>query len=189
MTFSFGNAHSIEIPQNGLALKLNTTVAGALAFNQAIDPETEILKAKAEAIDTFFREHNMPLEGTGAKMVEEAKENGLDWRLLPAIAARESTGGRHECKRVPNNAFGWGSCKIGFKSNEEAIEVVAKNLGGNNPKTAMHYDEKTTKGILQAYNPPSVVKKYAEQVISIMDDIGEADATIPTTPVTPATTT
>lgn len=177
MTLSFGNVHNVEIPQNRLVQQLNMKVYGTLALNQAPDPEAESLKAKAEAIDAYFRERKMPLEGTGMKMAEEALKNDLDWRLLPAIAVRESTGGRHECKKVKNSAFGWGSCKINFKSHEEAIEVVAKNLGGNNPNTAKHYDEKTTKGILRAYNPPSIVPKYAEQVMSIMDDIGEADIT------------
>lgn len=178
MTLSLGNVHNIEIPQNELVQKLNITANGALALNQAPDPEAEILKAKAEAIDTYFKEHDMPLEGTGAKMVSEAEKNELDWRLLPAIAVRESTGGKHECKKVENNAFGWGSCKIGFKSNEEAIEIVAKNLGGNNPKTAKHYDDKTTKEILQTYNPPSVVRKYAEQVMRIMSQIGDENLTM-----------
>ena len=184
MTFSIGNTHSIEIPQNVLVQKLNSTVSGALAFNQALDSETKDQKAKAEAIDAYFRERKMPLEGTGAKMVEEAARNELDWRLLPAIAVRESTGGKFECKKVSNNAFGWGSCKIGFESNEKAIEVVAKNLGGNNPNTARHYEDKTTEEILKAYNPPSIVLKYADQVISIMDEIGEAE--IPMTNATVA---
>ena len=52
---------------------------------------------------------------------------------------------------------------------------MAKNLGGNNPKTAKHYDNKSTKEILCAYNPPSIIPKYAEQVISIMKDIGDED--------------
>ena len=177
MTLSFGNIHNTEIPQNRLVPQLNITVNGTLAFNQALDPDAESLKAKAEAIDAYFALRNMPLEGTGMKMVQEALKNDLDWRLLPAISARESTGGKFECKKVSNNAFGWGSCKIGFKSNEEAIETVARNLGGNNPKTAKHYDDKTTKQILRVYNPPSIVPKYAEQVMTIMDTIGDADLT------------
>ena len=120
----------------------------------------------------------MPLLGMGMKMVEEAEKNNLDWRLLPAIAVRESTGGKFECKKVSNNPFGWGSCKIGFDSNEEAIETVARNLGGNNPNTEKHYDNKTTKQILRAYNPPSIVLRYAEQVISIMNAIGPEDMTL-----------
>ena len=159
--------------------KLNINTEGTLfkAFNQATDPKVLELQAKAEAIDSYFKERNMPLEGMGMKMVEEAEKNNLDWRLLAAIAVRESTGGKNECIRVPNNAFGWGSCKIGFKSNEHAIEIVAKNLGGNNPNTARHYDNKTTKQILRAYNPPSVIPRYAEQVMAIMNAIGPMDQT------------
>lgn len=176
MSGAMPNINNIEMPQNVLVQQLNITANGILTFNQAInpkvDPSVQILKDKAEAIDAYFAKYDMPLKGMGMKMVEEAEKNSLDWRLLPAIAVRESTGGKHECKRVPNNAFGWGSCKIGFKSNEQAIETVARNLGGNNPNTARHYDEKDTKEILQAYNPPSVVPKYAEQVMAIMDAIG-----------------
>lgn len=157
--------------------KLNIDPKGAfkIAFNQAPDPKVLEKEVKAKAIDSYFKERNMPLEGTGMKMVEEAEKHDLDWRLLPAIAIRESTGGKNECIRVPNNAFGWGSCKIGFKTVEESIETVAKNLGGNNPNTARHYDNKTTKQILRAYNPPSVIPRYAEQVMSIMDAIGKID--------------
>jgi len=162
--------------------KQNITVSDLLALNDAKDQELKDQKVKAEAIDAYFREHDMPLAGFGMKMVEEAQKNDLDWRLLAAIAVRESTGGKFECKKVENNAFGWGSCKIGFKSNEEAIEIVAKNLGGNNPNTARHYEDKTTKQILRAYNPPSVVPRYAEQVISIMNAIGVADEEVVTTP-------
>ena len=52
---------------------------------------------------------------------------------------------------------------------------MARNLGGNNPNTAYHYDNKTIKQILRAYNPPSIIPKYAEQVMSIMKDIGGMD--------------
>lgn len=169
------------ISQTALVQQLNIGANGLLTFNQVDNQEAILLKAKAEkakAIDAYFAKREMPLEDTGMKMVEEAIKNDLDWRLLPAIAVRESTGGKFECKKVPNNAFGWGSCKIGFKTNEEAIETVARNLGGNNPKTAKYYDEKTTKEILRAYNPPSIVPKYAEQVMSIMDAIGEADVIV-----------
>src|SRR3989338_1379076 len=172
MPVMFMGGPGLGIASNVLVQKFNIEVDGTMAFNQAPDPETIILKARAEAIDAYFRERNMPLEGTGMKMVLEAQKNNLDWRLLAAIAVRESTGGKFECKKADFNAFGWGSCKIDFESNEHAIEIVAKNLGGNNPNTARHYQNKTTMQILRAYNPPSVVKKYAQQVVSIMNAIG-----------------
>ena len=129
--------------------------------------------------DAYFKKYNMPLEGTGLKMVEEAEKNDLDWRLVAAISVRESTGGKYDCVKVANNPFGWGSCKIGFKTIEDAIEIVAKNLGGNNPNTAHHYSGKNTKQILQKYNPPSVVPKYADQVMSIMNNIGTEEISLP----------
>ncbi len=183
MSLSFGGIHNIEVPQSVLAQKFNIEVNGVLAFNQATNLETEALKIKAqkaEAIDAYFAERDMPLEGMGMKMVEEAENNEIDWRLLPAIAVRESTGGKNDCNKVKNNPFGWGSCKIGFDSLDKAIETVAHNLGGNNPNTTKHYDNKTTKQILRAYNPPSIVPRYAEQVISIMNAIDEAEIILDT---------
>ncbi len=155
--------------------KLNISTDGIIALSPAVDPETlhdEEIKTQAEAIDAYFKKYDMPLEGTGMVMAKVADENDLDWRLLPAISVRESTGGRNDCVKVNHNFFGWASCKVGFKSDEEAIATVGRNLGGNNPKTARHYDNKTTKEILNAYNPPSIVPKYTEQVISIMNKIG-----------------
>jgi hypothetical protein len=155
--------------------RVSINTSGQFALGQGLDLKAIELKSKADAIDSYFAERNMPLEGTGMKMVLEAEAHDIDWRLLPAIAVRESTGGKFACKKASYSPFGWGSCKINFKSYDEAIEIVAKNLGGNNPKTAHHYDEKTTAQILRAYNPPSIVPRYAEQVISIMNAIGPMD--------------
>jgi hypothetical protein len=161
----------ITNPQIVFAQKLNRENS-LLALSKEAEAKATILKMKADAIDTYFRKYHMPLEGFGMKMVQEAEKNDIDWRLLAAISARESTGGIHACKKVSFNPFGWGSCKIGFDSYDKAIETVAKNLGGNNPNTAHHYGDKNTKEILQKYNPPSIVAKYADQVIKIMHEIG-----------------
>jgi len=185
MSFSLSGIHNIGTSQNVLVQKVNIEANGILALNQAVDPKAglnaQILKAQAETIDAYFAGHDMPLVGMGMKMAEEADLNNIDWRLLPAIAVRESTGGKNACDKVKNNSFGWGSCKIGFNSEAEAIETVARNLGGNNPNTAHHYDNKTIKQILRAYNPPYIVPRYAEQVMSIMKSIGDAEI-IPNTP-------
>ena len=165
-----------QVPQIVLSQKQNIEANGLLAFNQVIGQRTDNLESKADAIDAFYKEHNMPLEGMGMKMVEEAQKNDLDWRLLPAISVIESTGGKFACKKATHSFMGWGSCKINFKSDEEAIEIVAKNLGGNNPNTDQHYADKTTKEILQKYN--SVIPHYAEKVMEVMDEIGENPDTI-----------
>lgn len=183
-SISLGGGYNTEISRNLLVQKFNIEAPGTsaiLAFNQANDdPRVTLQNTQAKAIDDYFKARSMPLEGMGMKMVLEAEKNDLDWRLLPAIAIRESTGGKFACKKVGYNSFGWGSCKFGFKSNEEAIETIAFNLGGNHPKTSKHYDNKTTKQILRAYNPPSIVPRYAEQVMSIMDAIGAEKITLDT---------
>jgi hypothetical protein len=177
MSSSFGNISKVEpvapAPQIVLAQQMNIEANGILAFNQLLSQKSkEPTEAdKAEAIDAFFRDHNMPLEGKGLKMVQEAEKNGLDWRLLAAISVIESTGGRHACKKATHSFMGWGSCKINFKSDDEGIEVVAMNLGGKNPNTDQHYAGKTTEEILRKYN--SVIPTYVQKITKVMDEISD----------------
>ena len=56
-----------------------------------------------------------------------------------------------------------------LEEDEEAIEVVSSNLGGNDPDTDQHYANTTTYEKLRKYN--SYIKRYPEQVMKIMDDI------------------
>ncbi len=123
-----------------------------------------LAKEHADKIDAYYKKRGMPLEGYGAKMVAEAEKNNLDWRLLPAIAIKESTGGKFACVKNP---FGWGSCKIKFDNWNEAIETVARNLGGNNPNTARYYKDKTTIEKLSRYN--SVIPTYNKEIFEFMD--------------------
>ena len=124
---------------------------------------TEIVTdTRAQQIDNYFKERNMPLQGYGKKMVEVADKNGLDWSLLPAIAIRESSGGKQMCS---NNPFGWGSCKVTFKSLDEAIETVGYKLG--NLKV---YKDKTSERKLYYYNG-TVVPTYPKEVLNIMSKI------------------
>lgn len=125
-------------------------------------------KERAEKIDAYFKQRNMPLDGYGMKMIVEAEKNGLDWRLIPAISIKESTGGKFACDYNP---FGWGSCKISFKSFDEAIEVVSRNLGGNNPKTALYYSG-DTKTKLYHYNG-KIIPTYTGEVLQFMELINE----------------
>lgn len=120
---------------------------------------------RAQKIDAYFAKRNMPLQGYGAKLVKVAEENNLDWRLLPAIGIKESTGGKFACY---NNPFGWGSCKIKFKDFDTAIETVAYNLGGNNPNTERYYKDATTTEILHHYNN-SVVPTYTKEIFAFME--------------------
>ncbi len=167
------------LSMNAFSDAIEKAVSASTVSAQEVTTEEQKLQVereeKAAKIDTYYAKFGMPLEGYGLKMVIESEKYGLDWRLIPAIAVRESTGGKHACKRAAYNPFGWGSCKIGFKSYDHAIETLAKNLAGENPRTAYHYQNKSIRGVLEAYNPPSVVPTYASEVMSIMDRIGVTD--------------
>ncbi len=136
-------------------------------------PEDQIRIERARAIDEFLESYDSPLAGYGMKFVTEAEKNDLDWRLLVAIAGRESTFARHACKKVTNSFLGYGSCKINFKSVDEAIERVSASLGGNHVGTAHYYDGKDTLQILRKYN--SVIPNYPKEVVRIMKMIDGQD--------------
>jgi len=172
MTMPFASIDTL----GGLAVNTDQ-IAGQISVITTQEDETR--EAKAKAIDLYFASKNAPLEGYGLKFVTEAEKNDIDWRLLPAIAMRETTGGKFACKsaKAPNNSFGWHSCKKGFESVDESIEYISKTLGGNN-KNAPHYKaEMTTDQILKKYNPDSIVPGYSKQVIKIMSAI-DADGEV-----------
>lgn len=168
---------AIAVPITGIGAIPNlATVSDKITpiETSVITPQEEVdRKNKAEAIDSFLASYDAPLEGHGMKFVVEAEKNDIDWRLLTAIAMRESTGGKQACKKATNSVFGYGSCKINFKTIDESIEVVSKSLGGNNPNTAHHYDGKNTIQILKKYN--SVIHNYSNQVVRIMKMIDDKE--------------
>ena len=141
---------------------------GSLEINPVTKVEVsveDLRDQKAAAIDGFFKNRSMPMEGTGKTFVLVAEKYGLDWRLLPAIAVRESSGGKQACG---HNPFGWGSCKLhNFVSYEAAIESLGKNLGGANPNTSAYYAGKSTQQKLYFYNG-TVLPEYPDEVVEIM---------------------
>lgn len=157
-----------------LALNFNLTLADLSGQFWLIKPITEkdlamtILNEQAQAIDAYFAVRNMPLEGYGLKMAQVAQKHNLDWRLLPAIAVQESGGGKHAVWRCKNNPFGWASCDVKFDSVEGAIDVVALNLAGENPKTEKYYKTKDLKEKLYYYNG-TVIPRYPQMVLALMD--------------------
>ncbi len=132
---------------------------------------------RAAKIDAFYiAKGDLPLAGHGSAFVQAADEFGIDWRLVAAIGFAESTGGKYACKKATYSAFGWGSCKINFSSYEESINVISKNLGGHNPKTAKYYTGKTTQQIIDVYNPDHIRPNYDKIIFKTMDQIAAIDA-------------
>lgn len=112
-------------------------LAGSLVY-AAIpeDPVGQVLGATTAAdareviIRQYLEKYNSPLVPFAGKLVDEAQANGLDFRLLVAIAQQES----NLCKKIPAdsyNCWGWGIHSRGtlmFKNYEEAIETVASGI-------------------------------------------------------------
>lgn len=163
--FAFLGNDGLGAPTSFAVDGTDKAAADALQAKEALNLE------RAQKIDTYFSDRDMPLEGYGAKLVKAADKYDIDWRLLPAIAIKESTGGKFACG---NNPFGWASCKIRFKSIDAAIETVARNLGGENPATEQYYKDATTKEILHSYNG-AVVPTYTAGVLKFMDLIDNVD--------------
>jgi len=119
---------------------------------------------KAQKIETYFRVNrgNAPLADYAEKFVEVANKYGLDYRLLPAIATVESSGGKNNFRKY--NAWGWGS--RGFSSFEEGIEIVGKGLKNNYIEKGMD----TVEEIAPIYCPPNY-KNWTRSVNQFMEEI------------------
>jgi hypothetical protein len=125
--------------------------------------------SRAVKIDAYFAKNNLPLTGYGYAFVETADKYDLDYRLLPAIAMRESTGGKFACPNDKTNVFGWASCKRTFDSYEHSIDSVGAHLSGNIKSTAGYYKTKSIPAKLKRYN--SVIPSYTADIYSIMNRI------------------
>jgi len=146
------------------------TVSSLFRFAQADNVPVVVAVEKdtrAARIDAYFARFNLPLTGYGAQFVAVADKYDLDWRLLPAIGMRETTGGKFACY---NNPFGWGSCKIKFTSFANAIDHVGMHLGGEHSNTDQYYKNRTSEEKLHYYNG-TVITTYVREVVKIMDRI------------------
>lgn len=111
--------------------------------------------ARPVLLDRFFSRFRSPLYGYGEKLVEEADNNDIDWRLLAGIAFQES----NLCAKIPDdsyNCWGWAiytgqNSGAAFRNLDDAIEKITLGLKSN-------YYEKgldTPSKIMAKYTPSS----------------------------------
>ena len=164
-----------------VCISLCTIIPGFLPFDFLPVAIAEVKSAvvaqvkvddRVSNVDDYFAQNDLPLAGYGQEFVDVADKYNLDYRLLPAIAMRESTGGKHPCWNDEDNIFGWNSCKTKFDSLEQSIDKVGAHLAGEVKSTKSYYGNKTVWKKLRTYN--SVIKPYPDQVISIMNKIERA---------------
>ena len=104
---------------------------------------------------------NTKLEPYAELMVKTSDKYEIDYRLIPAIAMRESGGG-NAIKEVTHNAWGFENGRTVFDSWESAIETVAKTLKEKYIAKGLTTPEE----IMPVYAPPQIDKggKWAQDI-------------------------
>ncbi len=126
--------------------------------------------ARAVLLERFLSRNKSPMVGLGEHYVKIADKYSLDYRLLPAIAQKESGLGRV----IPTgsyNAWGWAvftgkNSGAAFDSWEHAIETVAKGI----KKDYVDRGLKSVEQIMSRYTPSSD-GSWAADVSFTMDQI------------------
>ncbi len=182
LPFLLGNVASPELIDNKTSTIPEVVESIGLNFqNFKHDDATDftVIDDRAAKIDAYFAQWDLPLAGHGKGMVAAADKYGIDWRLLPALAMLETTGGKNLCDEGDNfNPFGYGSCTIHFDTFEDAFDAVAKTLSGNSEKTSHLYKGKTVEEILEVYNPPEVkgiMPGYHKKALNVMSKMENMD--------------
>lgn len=124
--------------------------------------------ARVNIIKNYLAKYDSPLLPYADYIVHVADENGLDFRLITAIAQQES----NLCKKIPEgtfNCWGWGihsKGTLGFSSYREGILVVSQGLKHD------YIDQGylVVEDIMKKYTPPSK-GSWAENVAQFMEDM------------------
>src|SRR5690349_6089232 len=85
------------------------------------EPQSNQQDSRISRLQQFFAEYKCPVHVLSSTFVRAADLHGIDWRLLPAIAFIESTGGKDYRN---NNILGWGNGDIRFRTISEGIRTV-----------------------------------------------------------------
>ena len=138
-----------------------------LGVNTVMDERIPLLRGYLQAKDS-------PLASKSAEMVMTADKYQFDWRLLPAIAGKESSFGKKipwnkEGQKPSYNAWGWGiygDQVLSFSSWEEGIEKVGAGLrDGYFNRNLITIEE-----VMRYYTPKSN-GSWARDVSFIMEQI------------------
>jgi hypothetical protein len=115
----------LDIPKSGVSVyaalpEIQPSISGSINFEDA----------RIELTRQLLEKYNSPLEPLSKKIVTTSDKYNLDYRLLTAIALKESGG----CRVIPENSYncwGWGIHSKGtlmFDSYEEGLDVVGKGI-------------------------------------------------------------
>ena len=123
--------------EDNLQTESGEPIAGTGLENPGVKGVQTILEqddARQAIVAKFLERHNSPMEPYdyyGQKLVEIADTYNLDFRLLPAIAMRESNLCKNTHSNAPHNCLGFGIHSEGtldFDSYEQGFERAAKEI-------------------------------------------------------------
>ncbi len=136
---------------------------GAVA---GVETVIETDDAREIIVANFLERHNSPMQPYayyGKKLVEIADLNGLDFRLMPAIAMQESNLCRNTNPGAPHNCLGFGIHSRGtldFESYEAGFERAAREI----KERYVDIGLETPEQIMTKYTPSSPNGAWAESV-------------------------
>lgn len=126
-----------------------------------------------------LEKYNSPMLGSEQALIGFAESNGLDWRILAAIAGVESSFG----KRMPyqcTNPYGWGITGNGnrlcFEDFVAATKAVGEGLGNR-------YNTDSVLTIARTYNPGNYAD-WANKVTYFMNKISSQEIPVSRLPIT-----
>lgn len=125
--------------------------------------------ARVELLRAYLQENKSPLAIYTEDIVNASDKYGVDYRLITAIAQKESG----LCRVIPegtHNCWGWGIHKagtLGFDSYKEGIYEVTKGLKEN----YIDLGYKTVEEIMSKYIPHSPNGIWAVGVSAYMEEI------------------
>ena len=125
--------------------------------------------ARPLILENYLKKFNSPLSPYANLLVSVADKYKLDFRLLTAIAMKESG----LCRVIPEdtyNCWGWGihsKGTLGFSSFEEGIETVSQGIKEKYVDDGLV----TVEEIMSRYTPQSPNGAWAVGVTDYMDDM------------------
>lgn len=137
-------------------------VAASSGTSQILGATVTAGDAREELLSQFLSQYHSPLQEHAATIVQEADKNGIDFRLVPAIAMCESNLGKRVPSRDSFNAWGiavYTGTKEGakFRNWAHAISWVSNYIKSH------YYDRGIVdlKDIGAIWAPPSVNTGYS----------------------------
>ncbi|MDH5533223.1 MAG: hypothetical protein OEX81_02215 [Candidatus Pacebacteria bacterium] len=124
---------------------------------KGVEAVIETQDAREIIVANFLERHNSPMkpyEFYGARLVEIADKNGLDFRLMPAISMQESNLCKNTNPGAPHNCLGFGIHKRGtldFDTYEAGFERAAREI----KERYVDIGLETPEQIMRKYTPSS----------------------------------